>query len=862
MATVRELVVRFGFEVDDEPLRRMEQGIADIKTALFAVGAAAAAGATALFGLAKATAAYGERTKNVADAVGVSYESLQRLTHAAQLNGATSQNLSDSLRMVARSAFMAKLGAKEASDAFGALGISAMDSNGNLKNADDLMLEISDQFAKMPQGANKTAIAMRLFGESGARMIRFLNQGSGAIRGLGDEAAALGAIMSEQAIQQSLDFNDEITRLTETVFGLGRSIGMGLIPPITEIVTEIRKWILANRELLKTRIQQFIAVTTKFLQWFLRVAKSVWLVLKAIIDVADRATRSLGGIVGVLKGLATVAGLFVLGKLGMALFAVAKGFLLIGKAALFAWKRALLGPILIGVAIAAAFLIVEDFLAFIDGRPSVLGFLVRNKDKILQSFIDWLGKVKRRIMDMLGLTSTEFDSWLTGITAGLGAVTAYFVGKVVLPWVAGFARIAFGAASVATRVAIATGSMAASAARASATMVAAAGKTAVSWAAAAGRGVVSASRWVGSIGDVAASVRAGAASMLDAGKRAALYASAQVKAAVTASGAWLKAGALQVKSAAVASAAWAKVAAVWVAANIKMAGAAVAGAAKASAVWLASMAKIAAATLVMAGKAAAAWVVTLAPILAVIAAVAAVGFAVYQVIKHWDDITATFGALWSAFLQGLSNTWQEVKLGAAAAWRSVAEAGSAAWRGITEAWGGLVSWFGGLWNSLISTAAEAGIALRDSLIQPVIDGFTEVFGWLKGALGGLAAKVGIDIGEAPALESRPADEGEVMPAMMGRLSPRVAAAGLALAAPMSAAAASPVPMAEGLADNQAAAISNTRSVSNQFDATINVTVPAGSDANAVGEAVRRAAREEFDRMVRPAARATEGNVSY
>jgi len=39
-------------------------------------------------------------------------------------------------------------------------------------------------------------------------------------------------------------------------------------------------------------------------------------------------------------------------------------------------------------------------------------------------------------------------------------------------------------------------------------------------------------------------------------------------------------------------------------------------------------------------------------------------------------------------------------------------------------------------------------------------------------------------------------------------------------------------------------------------------VPAGSDAGAVGEAVRRAARAEFDRMIRPAARATEGNVSY
>jgi hypothetical protein len=846
MATVRELVVKFGFEVDDEPLRRMEQGISDIKTALFAVGTAAAAGAAALFGLAKTTAAYGERTHNLAQSVGITTESLQRLTHAANLNGASAEILGVSLRQISRAAFMAKTGSKEATEAFGALGVSVMDSSGNLKTADRLMLEVSDKFAKMPQGTNKSALAMRLFGESGTRMIRMLNQGSAAIQGLGDEAAAFGAIMDDKAIEQSLAFNDEITRLTETVFGLGRSIGMGLIPPITEIVTEIRKWMLANRDLLKTRIQQFIEVTTKFLSWFLRVAKSVWLVLKAMIETTDRLTKSLGGIVGVLKGLAAVAGLFILGKLGMALAAVVKGFLLIGKAALFAWKRALLGPILIGAAIAAAFLIVEDFLAFIDGRPSVLGFLVRNKEKIFQAVVDWLGKVKRRIMDMLGLTETEFDSWFTGITAGLGAVTAYFVGKVVGPWVAGFAKVAFGAASMAARFAIASGSIIASAVKASVSMVAAAGKTAIAWSAAAGRGVLAASRWVGSISDVAASARAGAAAMLEAGKRAAMYAAAQIKAGVLASGAWLKAAASAVKSAVISGAAWTKQAALWVAANVKMAAAAIASAVKASAAWVASMAKIAIATLAMSAKAAAAWVVALAPILAVIAAIAAVGFAVVQVVKYWDDITATFGALWNAFLQGLNNVWVEIKLGSKAAWDSVVAAGAAALDLLKSAWSGLVAWFGGLWDSVASMAADAGARLRDGLIQPIVEGFTSMFGWLKGTLGSLAAKVGLDF-ETPTLPKA--------------VAPAVAAAGLAMAAPMSAAAASPTVMADRMSA-QAEAGTSSRSVSNQFDATINVTVPPGSDANAVGEAVRRAAREEFDRMVRPAARATEGNISY
>ena len=80
--------------------------------------------------------------------------------------------------------FDASQGAKSQADAFKSLGVSVTDSNGNLRSADSVLLDIADRFAESADGADKTAIAMRVFGESGRTLIPLLNSGSDGIEQL------------------------------------------------------------------------------------------------------------------------------------------------------------------------------------------------------------------------------------------------------------------------------------------------------------------------------------------------------------------------------------------------------------------------------------------------------------------------------------------------------------------------------------------------------------------------------------------------------------------------------------------------------------------------------------------------------
>lgn len=394
MATVRELVVSFGFDIDDAPLKKMEAGLEEIKTGLLAIGAAAIGAAASLFGIAKSTADAADAIKDTSIALGLNYESLQRLGYAAQMSGASQEMLADGLRFLSRAAIDTADSNSEASKAFRALGISAKDASGKLRSPDDLLISMADAFKKIPAGAEKSGLAMQFFGRSGNQLIQFLDEGSVGIRALGAEAESLGIIMDTAAIEAGAAFNDELDRISGVAKGIVRSVGSGLIPVITDLMMAVRQWILSNRELLKSRIQSFVEGLSKFLQQLWRVTMAVWTVFRALIVAIDNVAKSVGGFTSVLKVLAGVIGLFALGRLGMAIYDVAKGFLAIGRAAILAWKSAFLGPVLIGAAIVAAFLLIEDFIAFLDGRPSVLGFLLKNKDQILATLFRWFERAK------------------------------------------------------------------------------------------------------------------------------------------------------------------------------------------------------------------------------------------------------------------------------------------------------------------------------------------------------------------------------------------------------------------------------------------------------------------------------------
>lgn len=215
-----------------------------------AVGAAmtAAAGAAAL--LTKQTVAIGDKYDKLSQRIGISVEKLSAYNHLAELSGTSLEGMATSVGRLSRNILDASEGVGEAKDAFERLGIEATDTEGNLKDADVVMMDIAERFKEMPDGAEKTALAMETMGRSGTAMIPMLNQGAEGMARMLDEGKQLRAWTTAQAKEAAL-LNDNFTRLKNLINGIKDDIGRALIPAFQAAIQTTYELFVENRNLIE-----------------------------------------------------------------------------------------------------------------------------------------------------------------------------------------------------------------------------------------------------------------------------------------------------------------------------------------------------------------------------------------------------------------------------------------------------------------------------------------------------------------------------------------------------------------------------------------------------------------------------------
>jgi hypothetical protein len=181
--------------------------------------------------LVQKTIAAGDAMYDMSQRTGVSVEALARFKKAAATSGTDIDAVSKALGKLSKGMYeAAQSGKGPTAEALKALGISATDAAGKLKTADQVTLEISNKFKAMPDGVEKTALAMQLFGKAGAEMIPMLNMG-------GDAIDKLSVKMTTAFAQKADEYNDKLTTLSGKVGGLAAGLTIALLPALDAVVT-------------------------------------------------------------------------------------------------------------------------------------------------------------------------------------------------------------------------------------------------------------------------------------------------------------------------------------------------------------------------------------------------------------------------------------------------------------------------------------------------------------------------------------------------------------------------------------------------------------------------------------------------
>ena len=175
---------------------------------------------------ASTTEALGLEVRKLQRYTGMTAEEASKLAFAAKQSSVPVDSLAVGLGKLSKSM-------EAGSPAFDTLGVSARDSSGKLRNLGAVLPEIADKFAAMPNGAEKTATALQLFGRSGMDLMPFLNKGAAGMKELGDEAEKMGLVLSQDNVDQVMKAREAHKKLDATLQGVRNQIGLQVMPILT-----------------------------------------------------------------------------------------------------------------------------------------------------------------------------------------------------------------------------------------------------------------------------------------------------------------------------------------------------------------------------------------------------------------------------------------------------------------------------------------------------------------------------------------------------------------------------------------------------------------------------------------------------
>lgn len=228
--------LRSGFEQMKSQADKFGQGVTDgiskAKEAL--IGLAAGLSVGMFVNAIRESIEYADKLNDLSQKTGIAVETLGGLGYAAEQSGVNLDQVVGASVKLAKSMEDAATGGKETSAVFKALGVDVVDASGNLRSIDETMFDVADQFAQMEDGAGKTALAVKLFGKSGADMIPMLNQGGDALRAATAEYAKYGGVTQETASRAD-QFNDTLAKLNLMNGALVKEITAAVLPTLQAI---------------------------------------------------------------------------------------------------------------------------------------------------------------------------------------------------------------------------------------------------------------------------------------------------------------------------------------------------------------------------------------------------------------------------------------------------------------------------------------------------------------------------------------------------------------------------------------------------------------------------------------------------
>lgn len=363
-----------------------------------------------VLGFANSISSLGDQIDKQSQVLGMSRQRYQEWDYILSQTGGNIESMSVSMKTLNNAILE---GSKESADAFKTIGLSAKDLAG--MSVEDQFEAVVRAFQKLPAGAEKSAAAVKLFGKNGMELLPLLNADVLEIDILRQKAKDLGLIMSDEAVDASVEYQDSLDTMKRTFQGLRNTIGSKVLPVLTNAFDRMTQYASKLRKAYDNNGLRGVFETLK------EDAGKVWASLKDNLKNSDSAALRTFG-----NALQTIENVFNWILKNQELVITAVG------------------------AIAAAFAVsaIADFvtnlsplkLAFI-GIAAVAAVIASNWEAITtwvvqagDSIKEWAGKTWKTIVDFASTTWDNVVKWFeelgTWVDTAWKAVVDFAVGLI------------------------------------------------------------------------------------------------------------------------------------------------------------------------------------------------------------------------------------------------------------------------------------------------------------------------------------------------------------------------------------------------------------------------------------------------
>lgn len=190
---------------------------------------------------------------------GMSVEQLQRMKYVSEQAGVPVENLELGMAKLNKQIGDASVGKnKDFAGLLQKLGISARDSNGQLKTGIDILPQLADAFVRNKNPVVQARMGMAAFGKSWQEMVPLLMEGSDGIASSLQRFDKFKGVLSLDDIKGAKELGDKFKDLEFVTKGFQNTIAKELVPVLGPVIEDIIQWGAANRKLISSNVKEFV----------------------------------------------------------------------------------------------------------------------------------------------------------------------------------------------------------------------------------------------------------------------------------------------------------------------------------------------------------------------------------------------------------------------------------------------------------------------------------------------------------------------------------------------------------------------------------------------------------------------------